>query len=201
MTALAIALALFAQTPEAAGSAPADAPTAVAAAEDRLPNGAPRDDYQFVAWCYGALRGYLDMHDEMMPEVTRIETQFRKPGTKLEDDLKVYADMQKTGKGQLKTFQASLTAAEKASVRPINTVGANAVRLGRQIWNTGPEVTKARKAQEWMSWSLPARCEAISASLENRAKLMGATFRVNDEPTAAPETPPAEAPKAETPGA
>ena len=190
MTALAIALALFAQAPEAAAP-PAEAP---APAEDRLPNGAPRDDYQFVAWCYGALRGYLDMHDEMMPEVTRIETQFRKPGTKLEDDLKVYADMQKTGRAQLKTFQATLTAAEKASVRPINTIGANAVRLGRQIWNTGPEVTKARKAQEWMSWSLPLRCETVSASLETRAKLMGATFKVNEEPAA--ETPPAETPPA-----
>ncbi|MBU1375611.1 MAG: hypothetical protein KKE02_22895 [Alphaproteobacteria bacterium] len=192
MTALAIALALFAQTPDA-GGAPAEAPSAVAAAEDRLPAGAPRDDYQFVAWCYGALRGYIDMHDEMMPEVTRIETQFRKPGTNLADDLKVYAQMQKDGKAQLKTFQSTLTAAEKASVRPINTIGANAVRLGRQIWNTGPDVTKARKAQEWMSWSLPARCESVSASLENRAKLMGATFRVNEEP-AAPEAAPAETP-------
>jgi hypothetical protein len=194
MTPFAIALALFAQAPEAA--APAEAPTAVAAAEDRLPAGAPRDDYQFVAWCYGALRGYLDMHDEMMPEVTRIESQFRKPGTRLEDDLKVYAQMQKDGRAQLKTFQGTLTAAEKASVRPINTIGANAVRLGRQIWNTGPEVTKARKAQEWMSWSLPARCETVSASLETRAKLMGATFRVNEEPAVAP---PAEPAPAETP--
>lgn len=189
MTALAIALALFAQAPEASAPAADSAP----AAEDRLPNGAPRDDYQFVAWCYGALRGYLDMHDEMMPEVTRIETQFRKPGTSLADDLKVYADMQKIGRNQLKTFQASLTAAEKASVRPINTLGANAVRLGRQIWNTGPEVTKARKAQEWMSWSLPLRCETVAASLETRAKLMGATFKVNEDPAAA-EIPPVETP-------
>lgn len=192
MTPFAIALALFAQSPEAA--APAET-TAVAAAEDRLPAGAPRDDYQFVAWCYGALRGYLDMHDEMMPEVTRIESQFRKPGTKLEDDLKVYAQMQKDGRAQLKTFQTTLTTAEKASVRPINTIGANAVRLGRQIWNTGPEVTKARKAQEWMSWSLPARCETVSASLESRAKLMGATLRVNDDGATPPPAEPTPEPK------
>jgi hypothetical protein len=192
MTPLALAIALFAQDP-AAAAAPVEAP---APAEDRLPAGAPRDDYQFVAWCYGALRGYLDMHDEMMPEVKRIESQFRKPGTKLEDDLKVYADMQRDGQKQLKSFQASLTAAEKASVRPINTIGAQAVRQGRQIWNAGPDVTKARKAQEWMSWALPARCETVSASLEQRAKLMGATFKVNEpgpEPAAAEA--PAEAPK------
>jgi len=200
MTPLAIALALFAQAPEAA------APQAAQPApEDRIPTGAPRDDYQFVGWCYGALRGYLDMHDEMMPEVTRIEGQFRKPGTRLSDDLKVYADMQKDGQTKLKTFRAALTAAEKASVRPLNAVGATAVRQGRQIWNTGPDVTKARKAQEWMSWALPARCETVAALLETRAKLLGATFRVNEQ-SAAPAEPatettaaPAEAPPAETP--
>ena len=198
MTPFAIALALFAQEPAPAAEPPtppvAEAPPAEAP-EDRLPTGAPRDDYQFVGWCYGALRGYLDLHDEVMPEVTRIETQFRKPGTSLADDLKVYADMQKQGRAQLKTFQAALTAAEKASVRPINTVGASAVRQGRQVWNVGPEVTKARKAQEWMSWTLPARCETVAASLEQKAKLMGATFRVNE--AAAPEAPAAEAPAPE----
>ena len=39
---------------------------------------------------YGALRGYLEMKPEMMPEVTRIESQFRKPGTSLADDLKLH---------------------------------------------------------------------------------------------------------------
>lgn len=205
MTPFAIALALFAQSPEpAAAAAPQPAVAAPAAPEDRMPTGAPKEDYPFVAWCYGALRGYLDMHDEMMPEVTRIEGQFRKPGTRLEDDLKVYADMQKDGRAKLKDFQAALTAAEKASVRPINIQGAQAVRQGRQIWNVGPGITKARKAQEWMSWALPARCEAIATSLEARSKLMGATLRVNApaEPSAteiapedvpAPEAPPAEA--------
>ena len=208
MTPFAIALALFAQDPAPAANAPLEAPKAESppAPEDRIPTGAPREDYQFVAWCYGALRGYLDMHDEMMPEVTRIEGQFRKPGTSLSDDLKVYANMQKDGRAKLKSFQAALTAAEKASVRPINTIGAGAVRQGRQIWNAGPEVTKARKAQEWMSWALPVRCETVAASLEQKAKLMGATFRVNEDPppapvepatetTVAPAEPPAEAPK------
>jgi hypothetical protein len=195
MTPLVIALALFAQDPAAAPAS--EAPAAVASPEDRLPTGAPRDDYQFVAWCYGTLRGYLDMHDEVMPEVTRIEGQFRKPGTSLKDDLKVYEDMQRDGRAKLKTFQGALTAAERASVRPINTVGAAAVRQGRQTWNAGADVTKARKAQEWMSWALPARCETVAASLEQRAKLLGATLRVNEEPPAE-AAPPIEAPPSET---
>ena len=187
MTPLMIALALLAQAPE---TAPASTAPPVAA-EDRIPNGAPREDYPFVAWCYGALRGYLDMKSEVMPEVTRIENQFRKPGTRLADDLKVYADMERDGKVQLKTFQGALTAAEKASVKPINAVGAQAVRQGRQTWSAGPTITKARKAQEWMSWALPARCDTVAASLEARSRLMGATLRMNaEEPApAAPSAP------------
>jgi hypothetical protein len=186
---------------------PADAPAPAAApAEEAFPAGAPHDDYPFVAWCYGNLRGYLDMHDEVMPEVTRIESTYRPPGRKLSDDLKVYADMQKTGRAQLKTFQEALTAAEKASMRPINQVGAEAVKRGHSIWVAGPEVTKARKAQEWMSWTLPARCETTAVALEQRSKLMGASLRANAEPepapetaVPAPETPAGASPPAETP--
>jgi hypothetical protein len=146
------------------------------------------------------------MHDEVMPEVTRIESTYRPPGRKLSDDLKVYADMQKTGRAQLKTFQEALTAAEKASMRPINQVGAEAVKRGHSIWVAGPEVTKARKAQEWMSWTLPARCETTAVALEQRSKLMGASLRANAEPepapetaVPAPETPAGASPPAETP--
>ncbi|MGH6965924.1 MAG: hypothetical protein ACREE0_15690, partial [Phenylobacterium sp.] len=140
------------------------------------------------------LRSYLDMHDEVMPEVTRIETTYRAPGRKLADDMKVYADMQKTGRAQLKTLQAALTAAEKASLRPINKIGADAVSRGHSIWVAGPEVSKARKAQEWMSWTLPSRCETTAASLEKRSTLMGASLRANAEPEPAAAAAPAEAP-------
>ncbi|HEY8574321.1 hypothetical protein [Phenylobacterium sp.] len=188
MIALALALALFAQDAASAAEAPAAAP-----AENRLPAGAPADDYQFVAWCYGALRGYIDLHDEVMPEVTRIEAAFRPPGRKLADDLKVYDDQMVQGRKDLARFQAALTAAERASLQPINTLGAQAVRKGRSVWNAGPDVTKARKAQEWMSWTLPARCVSVADALEARAKLMGASFKVNAEPAPAA---PAEAPAA-----
>jgi hypothetical protein len=199
---LPLLLALFLQAQPAAADAAqppappaAEAPATPAPPEESWPAGAPRDDYQLVAWCYGALRGYLDLHDQVMPEVTRIETTFRPPGRKLSDDLQVYADMQKQGRSDLKRFQAAMTAAEKASLRPINTVGAAAVSKGRGVWNAGPDVTKARMAQEWMSWTLPARCQTTADSLEARAKLMGATFKVNTEEDApTPPPPPADKP-------
>jgi hypothetical protein len=206
MAPIALALFLFMTGQPAADPAAATAEAAPAAAqapapeatpaEDRFPAGAPHDDYQFVSWCYGSLRGYLDLHDQVMPEVTRIETTFRPPGRKLSDDLKVYADMQKDGRAQLKLFQSAMTAAEKASLRPINTVGAAAVAKGRDVWKSGPGVTPARMAQAWMSWALPARCETTAKTLHDRAVLMGASFKVNEEAEPADAAPPAEAPPA-----
>jgi hypothetical protein len=196
MAPIALALVLMLQAQPAAEQAaapPPDAP-AEAPATDRYPPGAPHDDYQFVAWCYGSLRAYLDLHDQVMPEVTRIESTYRPPGRKLSDDLKVYGDMQKAGRAQLKLFQAALTAAEKASIRPINTIGAEAVQKGRSIWLVSPGVTPARLAQEWMSWALPARCETTAKDLQAKATLLGASFKVNEEP--APDvaaSPPADA--------
>lgn len=199
MTPLALALSLFLAGQPAA--APAPAAEAAAPELPPVPVGAPKDDYQLVAWCYGALRGYLEMHDEVMPEVTRIESTFRKPGSKLEDDLKVYADQMKAGQRDLKRFQSAMTLAEKASLQPINTLGAAAVRKGRGIWSAGADVTPARKAQEWMSWALPTRCTVTADALATRAKLMGKAFKVNAEDDApAAETPPAtEAAPAPTP--
>ncbi len=214
MAPLALALALFLQAqpattdpatllgapPEKAGDAIADklaeAPPAAEepapAEEDRFPAGAPHDDYQFVAWCYGNLRAYLDLHDQVMPEVTRIESTFRPPDRKLSDDLKVYADMQKEGRVQLKQFRAALTAAEKASLKPINIQGAAAVTKGQEVWRVTPDITPARLAQAWMSWDLPRRCEVTSKNLQAKATLMGGAFKINEEPAA--EAPPAEAP-------
>jgi hypothetical protein len=194
MPVFAFALALLAAEPATDAPPAADVP---ASAEAPWPAGAPREDYQLVAWCYGALRGYLDLHDQVMPEVTRIESSFRRPGAKLADDLKIYADQQKQGREDLKKFQAALTAAEKASPRPINAEGAAAVARGRAVWNAGPEVTKARLAQEWMSWTLPARCQRTAHSLEARAKLMSPALKANvEEPAPAADKPAETAPAA-----
>src|SRR5678815_858341 len=117
MTALLLALALIMADDPAAPAAIAEAP-----AKPAMPAGAPHDDYGLVSWCYGALRGYLDLHDSVMPEVTRIETTFRRPGSNLSEDLKVYADMQRDGRKNLKLFERAIETAEKASIRPISVI-------------------------------------------------------------------------------
>jgi hypothetical protein len=191
---LALAASLFlAEAPAAEAAAAPDAAPAAAPAEapadaqSATPPGAPKDDYQFVAWCYGVLSGYLDLHDQVMPEVTRIESTWRRPGSKLSDDLKVYDQQQKQGRADLERFKSALTAAEKASIKPINVEGAAALQHGRAVWNAGPDITQARLAQEWMSWTLPARCGATAKALEARSKLLGASLEANrDAPAEAP---------------
>ena len=185
MSALLLALALL--MADDAPAAPEGGAGPAPAAAASYPPGAPRDDYGLVAWCYGALSGYLDLHDQVMPEVTRIESAFRAPGRSLQEDLKVYADLRRDGRRQLKIFASAMEAAEKASLRPINAAGGEAVKKGRGVWAAAPNLPKARVAQEWMSWALPARCETTAVELEKRAKLMGTAFQVETAQAPEPE--------------
>ena len=184
MSALFLALALLATDPE-----PAVAVTPAAAAapvEDAIdmtyPAGAPHDDYGLVAWCYGALSGYLELHDQMIPEVSRIEAAFQRPGATLAGDMAVYDDMQKASLGNIKLFAKAMEAAERASLRPINARGAAAVRSGRATWAGADTLPTRQVAQEWMGWALPNRCTVTAQALEARARLMGTAFKVNDDP-------------------
>lgn len=169
------ALALLAQDAEAAPAVTAPEPAADAI-ETPYPPGAPRHAYGLVAWCYGALSGHRDLRERAMPEVIRIESTFRRPGTSLEEDLAVYDELDTLSERNLSLFQRAMEAAEKASPRPINAQGADAIRRGRATWTQAGELSDARLAQEWMSWTLPARCEATAAALERRSRLAQPAF-------------------------
>lgn len=174
------ALALLAQDPEAP-AVPETAPPAAEAPPIPYPAGAPRDPYGLVAWCYGALSAHRGLRDQVMPEVVRIETAFRRPGSSLADDLKAYDDLDTLGAQNLILFGRAMEAAEKASPRPINAHGAEALRRGRGSWSRASDLPPARLAQEWMSWTLPARCETTAVTLEERARLMGPAFDLTAE--------------------
>ncbi len=194
------ALALLAQDAEAAPAAAAPAAPAAEAAEAPYPPGAPRDAYGLVAWCYGALSGHRDLRDRAMPEVVRIESTFRRPGTSLEEDLAVYDELDALSERNLGLFRRAMEAAERASPQPLNVQGADAVRRGRATWSQAGELSDARLAQEWMSWTLPARCEATAVALERRARLAQPAF--DFDRTAPAQDAPAEVPpeSTETPG-
>ncbi|KSB88448.1 hypothetical protein AS593_19185 [Caulobacter vibrioides] len=203
-TALLFALALMAQ----------DAPVTTAAPPPRTQPAAtpPSDEYGYIAWCYGALGGYVDLYDKVMPEVTRIEKAFPGPDGAAAA-LKEYPAMRIQARSDLKVYASAITAAEKASPRPISEYGASAMKKGRSIWGGSEAIDKARLAQVWMSWSPPGDCETRAKALESKSNLFGQALNYNVksavpiEPETGPESeaeapppPPAETPaRIETP--
>lgn len=178
--ALLFALALFAADP---GLDTSGSPGATAAP------GEPQNDYQLVAWCYGALDAHMSLHDEAMPEVERIERNFESHPGGANEELAFYAQQQKEGKKQLALFRRAMTAAEKASIKPIQQDGATAMTQGRAIWAGSAYADKRRLAQEWMSWALPDRCTPTAQTLEQKASVLGAALSYNaetEQPAAAP---------------
>jgi hypothetical protein len=188
MIALALAFALVAQEP----AAPADAPQATAekvaapAAEAASPTGAPKDDYGLVGWCYGVLEGYVAQYDRVMPDVTRIEKTYRRPGSSLKDDLKVYGDQQVQAQAHLKLFTSALQAAEKASLSSLRPRGEAAIAKGRAVWAPAANLPTRTVAQQWMGWTLPQACPVAAERLTRNAALMGAAFDTGPQ---APEAP------------
>ncbi|MBI1685345.1 hypothetical protein [Caulobacter hibisci] len=169
-TALLLALALMAQ----------DAPVTTAAPPPRTQPAAtpPNDEYGYIAWCYGALGGYVELYDKVMPEVTRIEKAFPGPDGAAAA-LKEYPAMRNQARSDLKIYASAITAAEKASPRPISEYGAASMKKGRSIWGGSESVDKARLAQVWMSWSPPGDCETRAKTLETKSNLFGQALNYN----------------------
>jgi hypothetical protein len=172
--------------PEPAAPPAAAAPAAPAASPQAAPMGAspvsaPADDYGYVAWCYGAISAYVELYDKAMPEVIRIERAWPTPSTE-ENINEVYPGQKKESIAELKLFERAMTAAEKASAKPIQTYGAAAIKRGRAVWTGADRVAPAQLAQFWMSWAPPAKCEETARTLEKKAKLMGQALTYNAEP-------------------
>ncbi|PZR31139.1 hypothetical protein [Caulobacter segnis] len=165
-------------------------------------NAAPTDEYGYVAWCYGALGGYASLYDQVMPEVTRIEKAFPGPDG-VQAALKTYPEMRAQAQKDLKAFASAITAAEKASPRPISEYGAAQVKRGAAIWQGAGSVDKARLAQMWMSWSPPGDCERRAKALEVKSSILGRALNYNSgsatTPPPAPTTPEPTPTPAETP--
>lgn len=156
------------------------------------------NEYQLVAWCYGALSAHMALHDQAMPEVERIEKTFETHPGDANEEIAFYGQQQKDGKEQLALFRRAMTAAEKASIRPIQQEGAAAIAQGEAVWAGSDTADKRRLAQEWMSWALPERCTPTATALEKKASVLGAALSYNADTEEAPK---ADAPAADEPEA
>ena len=175
LAAFASALALLAAGPAATLLAQADtpqatAPAAPAAAPETLPAGAPEDDYGFMAWCYGALSGHIDLYETVLPEVKRIETTFPAPGETMDRVMAGYALQHDRGKLILVRYGHALDA-EEAKGQTGGVSRDDAIAKGREIWTGSDKADSRTLAQLWMSWGLPGRCDTTAKRLVSVRKV------------------------------
>jgi hypothetical protein len=163
----------------------AEAPKPEAKVDD-WPAGAPRGDYEFTAWCFGALKQHMELFASVKPELDAISKRWKTEA----DDQKSYADQQAAGRDELALFTRALQEAEKASPRPINVQGAAAIDQGRKVFAQFNTVEPTWRAYSWMNWELPERCEPTARTLESKSKLLGQALKANSP------TPPKPAPSA-----
>ena len=200
--ALLFALSLFAADPvlpdtpvaTAPPAAPAAAPKpeAAPAAEadsDGVLAGAPKDDYGFVAWCYGALGEYLSIYDDIKPDLKAIDKMFGSPVVEAEP---YHEDMAAARVAQ-KRFAAAMTAAEKASPQPISQYGADSIDKGRNIWSVVKLKTRRNMVDAWLFWGVPDRCETTAKALKTRSSLLGQALAASTPPPEAKPAPEAAA--------
>jgi hypothetical protein len=164
--ALILALSLM-----ASGAPPADQ-------GEPLPSGAPTDSYELSAWCYGALKEYLDIYDKVKPDLIDIDRMFGSPVKEAEP----YQSDMAAARVELKMIAQSVTAAEKASPRPIAPEGAEALRRGELIWSVAEGKTRRELARAWLSWGLPDRCDSNARELTARSLLLGKALTYNSGP-------------------
>ena len=166
----------------------AQSPAPTAAAPDvgePLPTGAPANDYELSAWCYGALDEYLSIYETVKPDLRDIDKMW---GSTVKNEREPYAaDMVAARKERL-VLAGAVEAAEKASPGPIAPHGVAAIKQGRAIWAPVETKTHRELARAWLSWGLPDKCDSTARNLTANAAVLGAALRYNT-PDPAPEAP------------
>jgi hypothetical protein len=206
---------IAAGAPQAADAKPSDAPASETKdgtvtekaptreeLEDAVPEGAPKSDYEFVAWCHGALSGQIELDPIVEKDMDAIEGK-EKAAKRRADD----AEIAKEHKKYLALYERALAAAEKASPTAIHQKGVDAEVLGYKIW--GPTRSKAPvwRMVDWGNWEVPPRCEKAAKRLYDSASLLGVALKsetpdAQPAPDAAPPNEPAkDAPAADAPTA
>ena len=190
------ALALAGGEPQLAQAAAPPAPLALPSSkpdkfvpppEEAFPVGAPRDDYGFVSWCYGALAGHMDLYKVVKPELDKL------PDSNPKETVALDAEQMKAGQEYLALYKKAMEAAEKASPQPINVKGAQAVKTGANIWNPALQADAKTRMWSYLSWELPGRCETTAERLYEAsllgAQMLGITIVDPDAKTATVDKP------------
>lgn len=158
--------------PSGEGASPAAAAPTREQIEDAIPDGAPSDDYEFVAWCHGALAGQIELDPLVEKDMDAIEGKEAAAKRKTDDEA-IAAQHRR----YLALYERALAAAEKASPTAIHQKGVDAELLGYKIW--GPTKNKAPiwRMVDWGNWEVPPRCQKAAQRLYDRSTLFGAALK------------------------
>lgn len=149
-----IALATAAAPGLSAMAAPAAAAPAARAPQpgeaDYTPDGAPRDDYNFTAWCRGVLEGHMALAEHVQSVLPLDEVQ------------------QKVGNAYLKGYDEALRIGKRTRSEA-EVDAAEAVRFAaRANWNTAMQSPLQLGADTYLAWQLPGRCEHAAKRVAKR---------------------------------
>ncbi len=165
MLAYVFALALAQAQP---AELPAAAPSGVSAGDADTPRGAPVGDYDFVAWCHGALTGHMALYTQVKPELTSIE----RPDEVATDEKNDHAQMV-AGREYLALYTRALDGVDRAHHGLVERRRA-ADAKGQAIWDAAKAADARTRMWSWLLWDLPGRCETAAKSLQTRAGMLAA---------------------------
>jgi hypothetical protein len=154
------------------------------AMEDMVPEGAPAPDYEFVAWCHGALAGQIELDPLVEKDMDAIEGK-AKAAERHAGDAAIAAQH----KAYLSLYERALKAAEAASPSAIHPKGVEAELQGYKIWGPTRNKEPIWRMVDWGNWEVPPRCEKAAKRLYERSTLLGAALKPEAEalPAPAPE--------------
>ena len=139
-----------------------------------MPAGAPTEPYAQTAWCYGALSEYLEIYEQVTPDLRDMDRMF---GSSVKNEVHPYAKDIDAARDELKVLAGAVSAAEQASPTAIAPNGIAAIKLGRSVWAPVEIKTRRELARAWMTWALPDRCDATARDLTSRSALLGQAMK------------------------
>ena len=157
--------------PPSAQAAPADA--------SATPRGAPAQDYDFVAWCHGALAGHMALYVKVKPELVSIE----QPGEVATDAANDKLQMQ-AGRDYLALYARALNGVDHGRPGGLTDRRKAAEAQGAAIWDPFRTAAPRQQMWAWVGWDLPGRCETAAKTLLTPAGRLAA-LHSRSEPAAA----------------
>ena len=144
-----------AATPPPAAQAPSDQ------VQGDTPRGAPGENYDFVAWCHGALTGHMALYEKVKPELVSIE----QPGEIATDEKNDRLQLQ-AGRDYLALYARALNGVDRGRPGALLERRKAAEAQGAAIWAPFDDVPARQRMWAYVGWDLPGRCETAAKAME-----------------------------------